>query len=627
MYESTPLDREAMPQKLPPPEHLRYEALQGCNTEVYEQYLTIPPAERHRYRDRHIYYSALHGGLDRLARLRVTGWNADGVAYHREAKQVEALLEDFASYCNLGEVNPRELHECLLGWVGELKSAARFEEINPRIDQAVRAGIGEYPDLYARAVLEQAKLLLDQGKLEAARNLLSNLLQRYYVVPDKNTLAKTLHLLGQASLLTGAARNYTRLLFAGLWCFYTDRDTRRLFTRQLVRTYRNSVRLYADNSIPVRDKALFLVHWLDYVNRHNPILTKTGADRLTRLAVLATVELLNRLFPGELAARLQRMAQTTPNPEVARPKAIPAPISKPRSILVTRAMGGIGDLLMMTPGLHALKQKYPHCEIELALPRRYHPLFAGNEDVQLVDIQEETLCYTTYQKWFNLTDCPAAKAESRTAPRVRKNRIELFAEALGAGGWRLRKAGRRPRYFISEEERVFQKEFWRQCCLEGKTVCGVQVQAAETYRDYPYMGDLVRRLSHDLTVILFHGDPIEMRTGATVLDPGRLPLRRSFALAAACDCVIAPDSALVHLAGALDLPCIVLSGPIDGRIRTADYPRAVHVDTRKQLKCVPCWRNEIIPCALTGKRNSGCLAAIPLDAICNTLEKVLRKRL
>src|SRR5207342_2345060 len=66
-----------------------------------------------------------------------------------------------------------------------------------------------------------------------------------------------------------------------------------------------------------------------------------------------------------------------------RSRRSPPPIE---ATLVTRAMGGLGDLLMMTPGLRALKAMRGPRPVVLAIPRRFFPLFDGNDDVELMDI-------------------------------------------------------------------------------------------------------------------------------------------------------------------------------------------------------------------------------------------------
>ncbi|MEK9137009.1 MAG: glycosyltransferase family 9 protein, partial [Bacteroidota bacterium] len=103
-----------------------------------------------------------------------------------------------------------------------------------------------------------------------------------------------------------------------------------------------------------------------------------------------------------------------------------------------------------------------------------------------------------------------------------------------------------------------------------------------------------------------------------------LPMRRAFALAAACDAIIAPDSSFVHLAAAFDIPCVGLYGPIDGHVRTQHYPKCRYLDVRKKLGCMPCWRNEQIPCKLTNMRASVCMVDISIDEILKTLTEVLQ---
>jgi ADP-heptose:LPS heptosyltransferase len=179
---------------------------------------------------------------------------------------------------------------------------------------------------------------------------------------------------------------------------------------------------------------------------------------------------------------------------------------------------------------------------------------------------------------------------------------------------------------VSETEREFQADFWKRHGLPGRTVIGVQLQAAETYRDYPHMKDLVEKLSQDAVVLLFHAEKTAIGTGGSVIDPGAVTLRQAFALAAACSTIVAPDSAFVHFAGAMNIPCVALYGPIDGRVRTMHYPAAVSVDARSVLRCAPCWRNEVIPCKLTNMRNSACMANIPVTDIAGALNRVLKER-
>jgi hypothetical protein len=216
--------------------------------------------------------------------------------------------------------------------------------------------------------------------------------------------------------------------------------------------------------------------------------------------------------------------------------------------------------------------------------------------------------------------------ESRTAPRVRRGRIELFARALGIRGPALWRMETRPRYFVSAEEREKQDAFFAAHGLQGKVVVGVQVRAEESYRDYAHVPSLVGALARNHPVLLFDSRPIAGYDIENTVKVDGVGLREAFALAGGCDVLVAPDSAFVHLGAALGVPCVGLFGPTDGRVRTKPYPRARFLDARRDLRCIPCWRNEEIPCALTGMRTSVCMGEIEVASVERAVRELLRER-
>jgi ADP-heptose:LPS heptosyltransferase len=81
---------------------------------------------------------------------------------------------------------------------------------------------------------------------------------------------------------------------------------------------------------------------------------------------------------------------------------------------------------------------------------------------------------------------------------------------------------------------------------------------------------------------------------------------QSAGVLAQCDVVLAPDSAIAHLAGALKLPTVALYGSFPWQARTAYAPtiRALQVS----MACAPCYwhgRGSAFPshgpCARTGR--------------------------
>jgi ADP-heptose:LPS heptosyltransferase len=419
-------------------------------------------------------------------------------------------------------------------------------------------------------------------------------------------VAALLDLLGTVSLETRRAPLFKRLLAERLRLFHTNAEERRAVVDLMRRAHRGPLRLLSSRELSTADRLLWLALW-----------SCLGAAR--RVGWRPAARLLEKAAAGSAYVRQYGLRSRATGGSTGAGLAIDA-------TLVTRAMGGFGDVLMMTPGLHALKAMRPGRPVILAIPRRFFPLFDGNDDVQLMDIDGD-LDPASYGEWFNLTDCPAARVESRTAPGVTANRIELFARGLGITGSRLKTMDRRPRYTVSDPELEWRDQFFADHELRGTLVVGLQPRTDEAYRGVPHMRQIGEALAQHARVLVFGCVTPPDAGHPGVIQVTGLDLRQSFALASGCDVLVAPDSVFFHLAGALGLPCVGLFGPTDGRVRGRDYPRARILDARRTLSCIPCWRSEAIPCGLTGLRPSACLGEIdPAEVVRAVHESVADAR-
>jgi ADP-heptose:LPS heptosyltransferase len=180
-------------------------------------------------------------------------------------------------------------------------------------------------------------------------------------------------------------------------------------------------------------------------------------------------------------------------------------------------------------------------------------------------------------------------------------------------------------YAVTPEEAQFARAFVAERAPAGVPRIAVHLFSADTYKDYPNMPDLVEQLTGIGMVFLFHSEPIRGFDAERVVKVDSLPLRLAFAVAAECDLVIAPDSAFVHVAAALGKPALALYGPTDGRLFTRRYPLVSHIDARRELPCVPCWRNESIACALTHGRRSACMGVVAPEAVARRARALLEQ--
>ena len=293
-----------------------------------------------------------------------------------------------------------------------------------------------------------------------------------------------------------------------------------------------------------------------------------------------------------------------------------------------RAMGGIGDLLMITPGLRALSKRIGG-PIEFAIPRRYLELFEHNSFVTALAIEDLPAEWYRGGRLVDLTDCPAGIVESRSAPNVTANRIEIFARALGVTSRELRRHGSQPVFEPSPAARQRAEQWLKSRHRHIRGFVAIQASAAENYRTWNGMSEVARVLAESIPVVIFDDKPWkgsvhQALSHENIEQAIGLDLSLGFALACEARLIIAPDSALLHLAGSRRIPCVGVFGPTDGSLRTSAYSQAVVVSRAAELPCAPCWRNQATPCMLTGGMSSECLESLAAKPVIDAAERLLQ---
>jgi len=609
------------------PEQLSYMAFNGDYASVYTYMRKLPDNERSEFVNKNVLFETIAGSLEKLSHLK--NLHNDELIQ----KEKEFLLENIELFIKISlesKLYPRRLFESIVKVAEELVQLSEFDSACFFLKASLNMGINKFPELRTEVFYKLAHILNTQGNLTESEKYINKLLLYPYMINDRNKIAELLFKVCQINLKKGNIDDYKCNLFLGLRFFYTSLEYRKKIFKLLKNTYRNLFILLRSRQISLTNRVIFLIHWFYFLLPDLSNSKLRFIQKINHKVLLGIIYLFNYSRKAESVKAFLRFEnggnyslkshnsslQINSNSKRFR---------KEKKILITRAVGGIGDLLTMTPGFHALKNKFPKHEIYLAIPRRYFPVFEGNPDVKLLDIESDFFSHFEYSRWYNFTDCPAARKESISAPEVKKSRIEIFAEALGIHAVTRAKMDKRPMYYINDSERKFADEHWKKLNLNGVKVVGIQLRSDETYRDYPFMEELVLDISQKYKVLLFDVEAIQGFQFENVIKVQGLSLRRAFALAHKCDAIVAPDSSFVHFAAAYNIPTIGLFGPIDGRVRTKHYPNCTYLDSKQHLGCIPCWRNENIPCKLTGMKVSECMKGIPVKVIVNELDKKLIK--
>ena len=74
-----------------------------------------------------------------------------------------------------------------------------------------------------------------------------------------------------------------------------------------------------------------------------------------------------------------------------------------------------------------------------------------------------------------------------------------------------------------------------------------------------------------------------------ILEARNLDVRKIAALMNRAELIMCPDSAILHLAGALKKPSLSFFGPTDPRARINYYPGSVAIWPAQKLACAPSW--------------------------------------
>jgi len=266
----------------------------------------------------------------------------------------------------------------------------------------------------------------------------------------------------------------------------------------------------------------------------------------------------------------------------------PAPVlrewdKKRKNVLVIRP-GGLGDLIMLTPilrALHQLGQRVSVCTV----PSNATVLEGLHFVHECIDYPLRTDLLRGYDAVVSLE----GTVEDAEHPAT-EHALECF--------WRkfpfLCIPDRQPELWLSEFEKAAALLKWPR--PKGKHVVGVQLAASSPVRSYPQVHNLLKVLLHMGCGLRLFGEPGRHPVQITAALSDRVQVlpaanpapnfRQSMALAADCDCLVCPDSSLVHVAGALGIPCVALYGSFPAIVRVKYYPTVLPIEGRGE--CAGC---------------------------------------
>lgn len=264
---------------------------------------------------------------------------------------------------------------------------------------------------------------------------------------------------------------------------------------------------------------------------------------------------------------------------------------KPR-ICVMRGEG-IGDVLTATPTVRAIKEMFENSEITFATNTRYLngalvKVLKYNPDISHI-IERDLMDDMTFDLTVSL-HCPAVRQEKpRTIP---PSRIDIFANHAG-----VKLTDPVPRYYPQKDE-IESGEYLLSSTNFNEKLILVQPFSTSASRSaiHAKMKQAIIALNqqHGIrSVIITHtsdgrSDVLwDNVPGSLYLKD--LDIRGIAGVMVHCDLVLCPDSSILHLAGALRMPCVGLFGPTPPESRINHYSAAVGIWEVADIPACPCF--------------------------------------
>lgn len=332
---------------------------------------------------------------------------------------------------------------------------------------------------------------------------------------------------------------------------------------------------------------------------------------------------------------------------------------KPLRILVTR-LRYLGDVILTTPAVAALKARYPAAEIDYATELPYADVLTENPhiggvirlsrdamraagEIALIRARRYTACIDLFHNPRSALLLALARIPIRAGgargirSRLYTRRFAVPAETRSAishhiaamGVFDVAAADSLPRVYLSPDEReaggrLLEREVGE--LARGGPVVALHPGGTWQAKRWPAsafaaLALLIRERLNGCAVVVTGPGEEEIAESVRAASLGaarvlpRQPLRGIASILASCDAVVANDGGLMHLAVAIGRPTVGVFGPTEPDIWFPYEGKGPFALASRRMDCAPCHLHE---CA-----DRDCLEGIEPAEVLGLLEKVL----
>jgi len=270
-----------------------------------------------------------------------------------------------------------------------------------------------------------------------------------------------------------------------------------------------------------------------------------------------------------------------------------------KKLLVFRT-GGIGDLCFLNGAIRILKKKFPTSSLRAASACK-QPLENLTELDALYDMpfDAELFKETDYQLFFQ------GIIEGGSDESKRTHAVDMFLSYFGIDGTHIPDEEKVPRLTFTKAEIDWcQKTIAGWGIKDTDYVIGVQMETSAPLRNFPKekMKAFIDVLSKEpnTKVVVIGSEQHDMignffKGGSpNIFVATKFNVRQSIVLCTRYNLVIAPDSFIIQIAGALDKPLVGLYGPFPSEVRMKYFKNSIGLDP--SVPCAPCYKHDFRGC-------------------------------
>ncbi len=296
--------------------------------------------------------------------------------------------------------------------------------------------------------------------------------------------------------------------------------------------------------------------------------------------------------------------------------------NKRNTIIINRACGGLGDILMHRMMFEDFKIAMPDVKIHFSCPKYYHDAVSDHPFVdQLVDCA--TLVKEDYLISYNTTTA-CGRMEMKMAPSSSPHRSDIWAEHCG-----IQLTKHDMHIHLKDEEKLNGLEIIeKHRDRNGPSVLIAPVSAMQNKNllEHQLIGLINGARDRGLYPFVIHNNPIDIVMKHDVPMIIEKNLRNWMSIINQSNYVVSVDTSTFHCAGGMQKPLVGIFTFADGQVYGKYFDFFLvqkHRSIDPTWTCGPCYN--WCQCPITQKNPKPCLTEISSEMILTQVDNMLAK--